>query len=114
MNRSKLKKFLLASALVLTAAVAGYLGATWNSSTNNAISADRSGAFLDEVRARGELRVGIAPAPPISGTQPDGTLGGPSVIPLQLLAAELGVELTPVAADWGNIVAGLQAGVGQD
>jgi polar amino acid transport system substrate-binding protein len=42
-------------------------------------------------------------------TLPDGTLGGPNLIPLQELATELGVKLTPVPADWSNIVAGLQA-----
>jgi polar amino acid transport system substrate-binding protein len=45
----------------------------------------------------------------MTAQQPDGSLGGPNLIPLQELAQELGVKLTPVPADWNNIVAGLQA-----
>jgi polar amino acid transport system substrate-binding protein len=36
-------------------------------------------------------------------------LGGPNLIPLQNLADQMGVKLTPVSAEWKNIVAGLQA-----
>ena len=41
--------------------------------------------------------------------QADGTLGGPNLIPLQELAKQLNVKRVPVAAEWKNIVAGLQA-----
>jgi polar amino acid transport system substrate-binding protein len=108
MNRSKPKK--LASFVVFVAA-AGFFGYLGGSVHGGASSASvEAGSFLDEIRARGELRVGVAPAPPISGTQPDGTLGGPSLVPLQLLADQLDVELVPVAAQYSTIVAGLQAG----
>jgi len=93
--------------VVIVAGVAGFVGSSF--SGGNA-APGREGSFVDTITSRGELRVGIAPAPPISGTQPDGTLGGPSVVPLQLLATQLGVRLTPVAAEWGTIVSGLQAG----
>lgn len=66
-------------------------------------------SWLSNIVESGELRVGIASAPPMTAEQPDGQMGGPNVIPLQNLAEELGVDFVPVPADWNNIVAGLQA-----
>jgi ABC-type amino acid transport substrate-binding protein len=51
----------------------------------------------------------VAIAPPMTVRKGD-ELGGPNLIPLKHLADELDVKLTAVPADWGNIVAGLQAG----
>jgi polar amino acid transport system substrate-binding protein len=98
--------------VIIVALVGGYVGAGWRggSSASAADSgAPGNGAFLQKIKDRGELRVGVALAPPMTTTLPDGSLGGPNLIPLQELAQELGVTLTPVPADWNNIVAGLQA-----
>lgn len=111
---SRINKIVLAVVGVLVLALGGgYLGASiaGPGSSASAAAGDYSATpFLDAIKARGELRVGIAEAPPMSGTQEDGTLGGPNVLPLQQLADDLGVKFTPVAADWANVVAGLQAG----
>jgi ABC-type amino acid transport substrate-binding protein len=93
------------AALVL-ALVGGYLGAGLRGNDSAAAS---SGAWADEIKERGELRVGVAIAPPMT-VEKDGKLGGPNLIPLKHLADALGVKLKPVAATWSNIVAGLQAG----
>lgn len=41
---------------------------------------------------------------------PDGTYGGPNLIPLQNLAADLGVKVRTVPTTWGSIISGLLAG----
>lgn len=98
--------------VLILALVGGYIGAGLRGGSSAAASgsgAANNGAWIEEIKERGELRVGVALAPPMTTTLEDGTLGGPNLIPLQELADELGVELTPVAAEWSNIVAGLQA-----
>lgn len=99
-------------AVVALAVVGGYVGAGFRGSSNSATSSTVStvGDFMKGIKDRGELRVGVALSPPLTAEQPDGTLGGPNIIPLQQLAAELGVKFVPVKAEWANIVAGLQAG----
>lgn len=98
--------------VIVVALLGGYLGAGLRGGSS-AVAAASGGsgeaAFLQKIKDRGELRVGVALAPPMTAQQPDGSLGGPNLIPLQELAKELGVKLTPVPADWSNIVAGLQA-----
>lgn len=108
---SKASKIVLAILAVLAVSIAGgYFGSGFR---GNSASASSSGAaqgnFIEEIKKRGELRVGVAIAPPMTVQQEDGTLGGPNLIPLQALAEQLGVKLVPVAAEWKNIVAGLQA-----
>lgn len=109
---TKTSKITLAILGVLVIALGGgYLGAGLRgggSSASGSVVAG-NGAFIEKIREQGELRVGVALAPPMTTQQPDGSLGGPNLIPLQELAEELGVELVPVAAEWKNIVAGLQA-----
>ena len=97
--------------VVIVALIGGYLGAGLRGGSSAAAASGASGdaIFLQKIKDRGELRVGVALAPPMTAQQPDGSLGGPNLIPLQELADELGVTLTPVPADWANIVAGLQA-----
>lgn len=98
-------KLVLALIAVLALAVGGgYIGAGLRGG-----NAEESGNWLDGVRERGELRVGIAIAPPMT-MEVDGVLGGPNILPLENLAEQMDVELTPVAAEWSNIVAGVQAG----
>ena len=96
--------------VIVIAIAGGFLGAALRGSGPAAASsASTEGAFLEEIKQRGELRVGIAIAAPMTAEQADGTLGGPNVLPLENLAEQLGVEFTPVPADWNSIVAGLQA-----
>jgi ABC-type amino acid transport substrate-binding protein len=63
---------------------------------------------MNKVKEAGELRVGVAIAPPMTVRKGD-ALGGPNLIPLDNLAKQMGVKMTPVPAEWKNIVAGLQA-----
>lgn len=93
--------------IVVLAVAGGFVGA--NSAGGGGASAEASGSWLQKIKDSGQLRVGIASAPPMTGEQEDGTMGGPNVIPLQNLAEQMGVEFVPVTADWSNIVAGLQA-----
>lgn len=96
-------------AVILVAIAGGYIGSGFRGTSANASSTAAQGSFIDEIKKRGELRVGVAIAPPMTVQAADGTLGGPNLIPLQELAKQLGVKLVPVAAEWKNIVAGLQA-----
>ncbi|MFH5878764.1 substrate-binding periplasmic protein [Arthrobacter sp. NA-172] len=108
---SKASKIILAVLGVIVVAIAaGYFGSGFRGSPASASSSSSAqGSFIDEIKKRGELRVGVAIAPPMTVQQADGTLGGPNLIPLKTLADQLGVKLVPVAAEWKNIVAGLQA-----
>ncbi|MDH5149045.1 substrate-binding periplasmic protein [Brevibacterium casei] len=94
-------------AVIVLALVGGYFGAGFRS--GGGAGGTENGAWLQKIRDQGELRVGIASAPPMTGEQPDGTMGGPNVLPLQNLADEMGVKFTPVAAEWSKMVSGLQA-----
>ncbi|MGC7100594.1 transporter substrate-binding domain-containing protein [Amycolatopsis lurida] len=94
-------------ALVVVALLAGWAGAGLRG--NGEAAAAGANQWMDTIKGNGELRVGVAVAPPMTDNK-DGVLGGPNLIPLEKLAAQLGVKLTPVPADWGTIVAGLQAG----
>lgn len=94
-------------AAVVLALAGGYVGAGLRGDSAAAATTE-AGSWMKDVQARGELRVGVAIAPPMT-VEKNGKLGGPNLIPLQHLADELGVKLTPVSATWNNIVAGLQA-----
>ncbi|TCC36370.1 transporter substrate-binding domain-containing protein [Kribbella speibonae] len=102
------KLSLAAIAAVIVALVGGYFGAGFRGA-DSASAATKAGSWIEDIKSRGELRVGVAIAPPMT-VEKNGVLGGPNLIPLQHLAKTLGVKLTPVPATWGNIVAGLQAG----
>jgi ABC-type amino acid transport substrate-binding protein len=108
---TKTSKVVLAIlAVILIAIAGGYIGSGFRGSSASAsTSGEAQGAFIDKIKERGELRVGVAIAPPMTVEQADGTLGGPNLIPLQELAKQLDVKLVPVPAEWKNIVAGLQA-----
>lgn len=93
-------------ALVAVSLAAGWVGAGLRGSSATATTG--ANQWMDTIKKNGELRVGVAIAPPMTDNE-NGVLGGPNLIPLKNLAAQLGVKLTPVAADWGTIVAGLQA-----
>lgn len=106
---TKPTKYALAVIVVAVLAVlGGYWGAGFRGGDSAAASSS-GGSWLEEIKERGELRVGVAIAPPMT-VREGGKLGGPNLIPLENLAEALEVKLTPVPADWNNIVAGLQAG----
>jgi polar amino acid transport system substrate-binding protein len=107
---TKTSKIVLAIlAVILVSIAGGYIGSGFRGNAANASTSAAQGSFIDEIKKRGELRVGVAIAPPMTVQEADGTLGGPNLIPLRELAKQLGVKLTPVPAEWKNIVAGLQA-----
>ncbi|MGI9335103.1 MAG: substrate-binding periplasmic protein [Gammaproteobacteria bacterium] len=65
---------------------------------------------IDKIRAGGELRAGIAIAPPWLGQDPsDGSYFGPAHEIGKRVSEALGVELTIVPSGWDTIIAGLQA-----
>ncbi|UYQ77304.1 transporter substrate-binding domain-containing protein [Glutamicibacter sp. JL.03c] len=109
---TKTSKVVLSIVLVVVVGlIGGYFGAglRGGGGSVSGAAATAEGAWLQKIRERGELRVGIASAPPMTAEQPDGTMGGPNVAPLQKLAKEMGVKYVPVAAEWSKMVAGLQA-----
>ena len=109
---SKASKIILAILGVFVLAIAGgFLGSSMRGGGSGGGGGGESanGAWLDQIKSSGELRVGIASAPPMTAEQEDGKMGGPNVLPLQKLADELGVEFVPVAAEWSKMVSGLQA-----
>ena len=107
---TKTSKIVLAVlAVMVLAATGGWIGSGFRGNSATASSPSAQGAFIEEIKKRGELRVGVAIAPPMTLQKPDGTLGGPNLIPLEELAKQLNVKLVPVPAEWKNIVAGLQA-----
>lgn len=112
MALSKASRNILAVVAVIIIAIAGgFLGATLRGGGGGGGGdAAAQGSFLDEIKQRGVLRVGVALSPPHTIELPDGTYGGPNVLPLKALADSLGVKFETVPAEWKNIVAGLQAG----
>lgn len=105
---SKTSQIIIAIVGVIILALAGgYFGAGMRGGAST--GGVESGAWIAQIKKQGELRVGIASAPPMTGEQEDGTLGGPNVLPLQNLAKQMGVKFTPVAAEWSKMVSGLQA-----
>lgn len=108
---SKTSKMILAVLGVIVLAIAGgFLGASMRGGGGGGgTAAAENGAWIAKIKKNGELRVGIASAPPMTGEQADGKMGGPNVLPLEKLAKELGVKFTPVAAEWSKMVSGLQA-----
>lgn len=106
---SKTSQIIIAIVGVIILSLAGgYFGAGMRGGGGGA-GGSENGAWIEKIKEQGELRVGIASAPPMTGEQEDGTMGGPNVLPLQNLAKELGVKFTPVAAEWSKMVSGLQA-----
>lgn len=95
--------------VILLALGGGFLGAKLSGGGGTSAT-EANGAFLDEIKERGVLRVGVALSPPHTIELEDGTYGGPNVLPLKMLADELNVKFETVPAEWKNIVAGLQAG----
>jgi polar amino acid transport system substrate-binding protein len=86
----------------------GMVGACGSSSSNNATGPK---SLIDQIKARGELRLGVATAQP--WTMKDAKTGeweGVYVDVMADFATTLNVKFTPVATTWDSIVAGLQSG----
>ena len=65
--------------------------------------------LVDQIKANGEMRVGIAIAPPWLGQDPNtGQYFGAAFEIGQRIAMELGVDITPVSSGWDVIIAGIQ------
>lgn len=94
---------LLIVVAVLVSAVAGFVGGRLGSPTSST-QANSSENLIQEMRDRGELRVGVAPDP-LSLVEANGTWTGPDLVPLEDLATTMKVKFTPVATSWDNMVA---------
>lgn len=96
--------------VVILALLGGFLGAKFAGGAS-ASAESTAGSWIDEIKERGELRVGVAEAAPLTTMEEDknGVAGGPMTLPMQQLAEELGVKYVPVPTTWANIVAGIQA-----
>jgi ABC-type amino acid transport substrate-binding protein len=96
--------------VLILALLGGFLGAKFGGESASA-SENAQGAWIDGIKERGELRVGVAEAAPLTTMEKDdnGVAGGPMTLPMQHLAEELGVKYVAVPTTWANIVAGIQA-----
>jgi ABC-type amino acid transport substrate-binding protein len=66
-------------------------------------------ALIDQIKENGEMRVGVAIAPPWLGQDPNtGQYFGPAFEIGQRIAMELGVDISPVSSGWDVIIAGIQ------
>jgi ABC-type amino acid transport substrate-binding protein len=66
-------------------------------------------ALIDQIKENGEMRVGVAIAPPWLGQDPNtGQYFGPAFEIGQRIAMELGVGISPVSSGWDVIIAGIQ------
>ncbi|WP_314326236.1 transporter substrate-binding domain-containing protein [Paenarthrobacter ilicis] len=112
-SASTSRKIYVVVGIILLSLLGGFIGAKFapgGSGTSAASSTSASGpTWINEIKQRGELRVGCADAPPTVVVQSDGTCTGPDLLPLQKVAEALGVKFVTVATTWQNIIAGLQA-----
>lgn len=84
---------------------AGLIGAACLSATAHAAD------LLDEVKARGTLRIGLEGTfPPFDSKDAKGELVGFDVDIAKAVAAKLGVKPEFITTEWSGIIAGLQAG----
>lgn len=96
--------------ILVVALAAGYFGARLGGGPGGGGGTDVSeAAWINKIKASGQLRVGCADSPPTTVVTADGGCTGPDLIPLQDLSDQLGVKMVPIATSWQNIVAGLQA-----
>ena len=66
-------------------------------------------AIIDQIKGNGEMKVGVAIAPPWLGQDPNtGQYFGAAFEIGQRVAMELGVDITPVSSGWDVIIAGIQ------
>ena len=73
------------------------------------VPAPGKSAIIDQIKDNGELRVGVAIAPPWLGQDPNtGAYFGPAFEIGQRAAQELGVPITTVSSGWDVVIAGIQ------
>lgn len=76
-----------------------------------AASAAHADDLLDQVKARGTLRIGLEGTfPPFNSKAPSGELVGFDVDIAKAVAAKLGLKPEFITTEWSSIIAGLQAG----
>lgn len=71
---------------------------------------DTSSGALGEIEEEGELRAGVAVAPPFTDRKSGGEYEGLDIDVLERLAKDIGVDLTLVPSNFDTVVAGLSAG----
>src|SRR5262245_66106669 len=96
--------FSIIGVLVLALA-AGCFGSRMNGATANGTGGGggtdvSKAAWIDKIKASGQLRVGCADSPPTTVVVGNSTCTGPDLIPMQDLADELGVKMVTVATSW--------------
>lgn len=107
---TKQSKVVLAVIGILVLALAGgWVGSSF-AGGSTASSESTAGSLIDDIKARGVLRVGCADAPPTTVVNGDGTCSGPELIPAQKFAEALGVRFETTATTYQNLIAGLDAG----
>ncbi|HEY1327168.1 MAG TPA: transporter substrate-binding domain-containing protein, partial [Casimicrobiaceae bacterium] len=72
--------------------------------------AQQPGSTWQQIKQRGELRIGVTPGEPWYFKDPaSGQWSGIGYAMGQQIAKDLGVKLVPVETTWGNSVAAIQA-----
>lgn len=89
----------------------GLIAAATVGAVSAAKAEEPASSTLDAIRARGELRIGVAQGEPwFFKDQATDTWKGIGWGVGEAVAAELGIKPVPVETTWGTAVAGLQAG----
>jgi ABC-type amino acid transport substrate-binding protein len=86
--------------LILTAAAAAFAAAL--------PAPVKAQSVLDDIKQRGELRVAGVTYRPLIARRPNGDYTGMDVEVLKKMAADLGVKLNIVNAEWATVVAGVE------
>ena len=95
--------------LTLAALLLAGLGSGALASGDIMVPAPGKSAIIDQINDNGELRVGVAIAPPWLGQDPNtGAYFGPAFEIGQRAAQELGVPITTVSSGWDVVIAGIQ------
>ena len=95
--------------LAAIALLVGGMGSAALVGSHVMVPAPGKSMLVDQIKENGEMRVGVAIAPPWLGQDPNtGAYFGPAIEIGQRAAQELGVTLTPVSSGWDVIIAGIQ------
>ncbi|MFI2288327.1 ectoine/hydroxyectoine ABC transporter substrate-binding protein EhuB [Streptomyces niveus] len=102
------RRSLLAGAAAL--GVAGAVGATSGCSRVATADAGDGGTLLDQLRAKGTVRLGLAGEQPYSYIGKDGEMTGSAPAIASRIFKELGVEnVQPFATEFGSLITGLNS-----
>ena len=75
-----------------------------------AIGAAQAQSTMQQIKQKGELRIGVTPGEPWFFKDPgSGAWSGIGYAMGQQVAKDLGVKLVPVETTWGNSIAAIQA-----